>query len=91
MNAILIRIIVDCAAFLELSDDSVVDRDAAVQQLEQIASMLEKLSPSEQAEIVNHIKTYALEEGSARGKGRYWQFLENLPDALGLQDDTKDF
>ena len=83
MNEILIRVIVECAVFFELSDEQCVDADAAVQQIEQMASALQGLSVAERTEVVQYIAFLAKEE-QGRGRDRYWQCLRDLPEALGL-------
>lgn len=47
MNEMLMHIIIDQILFLELSDDSIVEPDATVAQLGQIAYGLQKLDQKE--------------------------------------------
>src|SRR5436190_23821152 len=52
VNQILMRAVVEAAAFLELAADDVVDPDIAVKELESMAYLLGQLNESEKRELV---------------------------------------
>ena len=80
----LMRVVVNCAVFLELSDEDRVDPDAAVEQLEEMAWMLKKLAPSEQAQMVDFVSMLANQAERETGRDQRWQCLVDMPQALGL-------
>jgi hypothetical protein len=86
MNQILMRIVVDCAAFLELSDDSAVDPDAAVFQLEQIAAALCELTADERAKFTTFAKDHAQRLETLEGKTERSELIGRLPQQFGLHD-----
>lgn len=88
MNEILMRIVVDFAVLLEVSDASRVDADLAVQQLEYLSFMLKQLSPTEQSCLRTFIERLASEPGGRGSKSaeERRRCLEQLPDAMGLVD-----
>jgi hypothetical protein len=51
----LVAALVDCLAFIELSPDSVIDPDAAVQVHEQVAVRLQALPPEDRQRLVAHV------------------------------------
>ncbi|WP_295924203.1 hypothetical protein [uncultured Xanthomonas sp.] len=81
MSTILAKIVIDASLFFEFSDSSVIDPDAAIKMMEQIASELQGLSESQKesvCEIFNEIASNYDEEFSS--------FILNLPENLGLID-----
>lgn len=52
MNKILMQIVLDQLAFLELSSDEAINPDIAVRQMEIITWMLRKLPEDEQRELI---------------------------------------
>jgi hypothetical protein len=52
VNEILMRAVVEAAAFLELSPDEVLDPDLAVKELESMAHLLGQLSEREKRQLV---------------------------------------
>ena len=80
MNEILVRVIAEQAAFLELSGNNVVDADSAVVQLESMASALQRLSLDEQHQFARATGRLAEEQRDAARA----DFFRNLPDQLGL-------
>jgi hypothetical protein len=73
----LARIVLDLLLFLELSDDSTVDPDAAVTQMESVAANLQALAPNDRGQFVALTEQYADE----REPGRDRDFLRALPAA----------
>lgn len=74
--------LLDCIAFLELSDDRTVDPDAAVRQLDSVAHLLLS-APSEREQIISDISTLAAAEPDADRR----RLFERLPTYLGLVAD----
>lgn len=85
MNERLFQIIVDSIAFLALSDDDTIDQDAAVEQLEHIAASLKELARAQRDEFLAFIDGRARHAREA-GDGDHAEFLESLPDELGLRE-----
>jgi hypothetical protein len=80
----LMRAVIESAAFAELNDDDVIDADAAVGHLEQLASILQDLDPAAKSEFVEYVRSTAdLEEAAGVDEARV-QFLRTLPETLGL-------
>ena len=86
MNEILMQAVVECAAFLELSGDDVVNPDAAVRQLEGLASTLRELTPPDRIAFTEFVEDLARSELENHGSTRRVQFLQTLPENLGLRD-----
>jgi hypothetical protein len=79
------KAVIDLAAFLELSDDDVVDPDAAVEQLEILAFNLKHLTQEERQVFIHFIsKTVADLETKELSNDNLVSFLRSLPDSLGL-------
>jgi hypothetical protein len=76
--------IVDCAYFLDASDDDTVNPDAAVNMLETIASSLRLLSATDRADFVRHLESMTNEERSKPGDPRRLQFLQQFAASMGL-------
>jgi hypothetical protein len=55
MNPTLMRALVEAVVFASLSNDDVIQRDAAVAQLEQLGSILKDLPPQERAAFVKYV------------------------------------
>lgn len=87
MNRVLMRAVLEALAFAELSGDDVIDPDAAVKLMEQIASTLKQLSPNDRAAFVAFTEELAREESAAGNKARA-EFLLQTPEALGLTIDA---
>ena len=83
VNEALMRIVLDAAAFFELSGDDVLDPDIAVNQLEWISWELKRLDPSARDAFV----ALALAEAEATHDPRYRTFLLEFPEGLGLRDE----
>jgi hypothetical protein len=77
-----IKAIVDLAIFLEFTDSALLDDDAAVKAMEQLASELQCLDEQARLELSKQIK--ALSTTYADAKTR--EFVSSLPEALGLVD-----
>jgi hypothetical protein len=80
MNEILMRAVVEAAAFLELAADDVLDPDIAVKELESMAQLLGELDQSEKKELV----AFTQAEAARRSSHEYREFLRRFPEAMGL-------
>jgi hypothetical protein len=85
MNATLMRSIVEHAAFLALSGDDIVNPDAAVAQLEQLAEGLKELSSEDRLQFVRFIQALSEQERKAEKSRERIAFLETLPENLGIK------
>lgn len=86
MNPILMKAIIDLAAFLELSDDDTVDPDAAVQQLEELVAALSQLTIPEREELVAYVDELIQDQQEQAGSKEYIDFLLSFPESFGLRD-----
>ena len=71
--------LVDCLVFIEQSPDDVIEPDAAVRALEDVASRLEVLTAGEREHL--HRQLSALAEEADRPRR---EFIERMPETLGL-------
>jgi len=81
MNKKLVEIVARLAVFLEFAEDSVVDQDAAVRELENLAFHLRQLSPSERQEFVQILDEVA----QAHPFEQERRYLMDLPKKLGVK------
>ncbi len=86
VNKILLRALVECAAFAELSGEDVIDPDAAVALMEQLATLLGELEPRDRVEFIAFVEALAASERAASGENERARFLAGLPEAFGLGD-----
>ena len=84
MNPVLMNIVLDALAFLELSGDEVVHPDAAVGLVESIAACLKSLAPADRQVFLEFVEVEA-RAAALRDDSRVAQFLRTLPEALGLR------
>jgi hypothetical protein len=77
----LVVALLDLLAFLELSGDTVVDPDAAVNQMEATAYRLARLPPADQTRLIELITARAANEPDQERAA----FFASLPEAIGLQ------
>ena len=73
------KAIVDIAIFLEFSGEKVIDPDAAIMALEQLADELKKMPAPDRDSLIR------CWEGLAVAYGERAEFVRSLPDALGLR------
>jgi len=79
MNASIARAVANVAIFLEFSADEILDADAAVGAMEQLAADLQLLDEHAQGQLSAAILSIASEYGATEK-----EFLEGLPESLGL-------
>jgi hypothetical protein len=80
VNEILMRAVVEAAAFLELSPDEVLDPDLAVKELESMAYLLGQLTESEKRQLV----AFTRAEADRVSSDDYRAFLRRFPEHIGL-------
>jgi hypothetical protein len=82
MNQHIFQVVVDLVSFLALADDEIVDQDAALQQLENVAATLKRLPQGE----LDQFLTFIAESAAQSEDRRRSEFLRSLPEQLGLRD-----
>jgi hypothetical protein len=80
VNEILMRAVVEAAAFRELAADDVLDPDVAVKELESIAFRLGQLNDSDKRQLV----AFTQAEADRASSTEYREFLRQFPEAMGL-------
>lgn len=88
MNEALMQIVVDAITFLALSDDALVDQDAATEQLEHMGAELRRLGTEEGARFLAFVAERA-RSAERTGDVDRAEFLRALPDQLGLTSDSE--
>lgn len=84
MNQALMKALVEVMAFLELSDDDIVDPDAAIRMMEEIVAELQRLTRAERQSFIDFVGRMAADEAAANGRTPRLQFLERVPESSGL-------
>ncbi|MCC5088759.1 hypothetical protein [Xanthomonas campestris] len=79
VNKTFAKVIADFCNFLEFSDAKIVDQDAAVQMMEQLAFELQKLP-----DIDRDLLCSDLVSASLMYEGEVADFVRDLPSSLGL-------
>lgn len=77
----LVKAIADVAIFLEFTNEKLLDPDAAMEAMEQLAAELQRLKEEDRGSVVQQLKSISAEYLD-KSKA---QFVENLPEALGLE------
>jgi hypothetical protein len=83
MNQHLMKAVLECAAFYALSDEAIINPDAAVAQLDQLASFLRNLTPEEADEFGRYVQDTLITERHSASKARL-EFLGGFVDNLGI-------
>jgi hypothetical protein len=86
MNPTLMRAVVEAVVFAGLSNDDVIQQDAAVAQLEQLGSILKDLLSQDRAAFVKYVRAMATAEEQDYGRSPRVEFLFSIPENLGLTD-----
>jgi len=81
----LTRAIAEIAIWLEFSDSKTVDPDAAIQALEQFAAELRLMEGDSKLTFIQQLKDIAKEYTGSKA-----DFVEGLPESLGLIDSSSD-
>jgi hypothetical protein len=86
MNEILMRLVAESLAFLELTDDELIDPDIAVQQLESITDSLQKLSTDEREAFLRFVNDVMVPEARAAYNEAAAELYGRMREGLGLMD-----
>jgi hypothetical protein len=84
----LARALVNVVAFLELSDDSVVDPDAAVEVLDEVSRVLSRCSPEERRALKVTLGRMHATEQLNDNRPEVLEFFESFLAAFGLEEDA---
>jgi hypothetical protein len=87
MKRILIKAVIASAAFLEFADDEILNPDTAVNELENLASTLQELTPEERREFLSHLDDLAQQYMTSDKDSSYAGFLSGLGEMLGLKEE----
>ena len=85
MNQTLMRLVLESAAFLELSGDDIVKPDSATAQLEEMAAQLQTLSEAERRELTEFAELLAREEKREHGRTPRSEFFLSIAEGFGLR------
>jgi hypothetical protein len=77
----LVRAIANIAVFLEFTSEDLLDPDAAVEAMEQLATELQLLDSTDRVSVAHQLKSLSAEYVDIRKA----EFLINLPGSLGLE------
>jgi hypothetical protein len=83
MNEQLMKALVDVVVFLALSDDDVLDPDAAIEQLEHVAATLKKMPAADRKQFLGFVAT-AAKHAQTSGHDERAEFLQELSEQLGI-------
>jgi hypothetical protein len=79
MNHALMNVAAWSLVFLDLTEEDQLDLDLAVEQMEQIAAMLNEFSPEERSVFTAHVEKLAQQEK----RKEVAESLRSIPEALG--------
>lgn len=79
MNRALMNVVAWTLVFLDLTEEDQLDLDLAVEQMEQIAAMLNELSEEERRVFTAHVEKLAQQEK----RKQVAESLRSIPEALG--------
>ena len=80
MNEIIMKALVDCAVFFEFSKEPVIEDDAAVKQLEQLAYHLQQLN----AEDSEAFSAFCVKNAAEAPDEKVARFISALPESCGI-------
>lgn len=86
MNEILMRLVAENLAFLELTDEELIDPDIAVRQLESITDSLQKLSKDERLTFLRFVDDMMIPEARAAHNQEAAELYGRIGEDLGLLD-----
>jgi hypothetical protein len=84
MIEVLMRAVVESFVFLGMSNEEIIQPDAAVSQLEYLASILRSLAIDEQRRVSHFVRALAESEEREGGLTPRVKFLQELSENLGL-------
>jgi len=77
----LVKAIADMAIFLEFTNEKLLDADTSIEAMEQLALELQLMEDEDRGNLALQLKALSTEYADARRV----QFVENLPESLGLE------
>ncbi|UCV14768.1 hypothetical protein [Quatrionicoccus australiensis] len=77
----LVKAIADMAIFLEFTKEELLNADTSIEAMEQLAMELQLMENEDRCNLALQLKDLSAEYGDARRA----QFVENLPESLGLE------
>jgi hypothetical protein len=77
----MVKAIADFAIFLEFSDEKLLNADASMEAMEQLAAELQLMGDKERGDLTQQLKKIS----AGYGELRKVEFVENLPESLGLE------
>jgi hypothetical protein len=86
MNRALIEAIIYLAAFLELSDDDIVDPDSAAKQLENLGDTLNQLSPEDRDAFADYLDQFASSQRTKGASKEFVDFVSSFTRYMGWKD-----
>ena len=86
MNEILMRLVAESIAFLELTDDELIDPDVAVKQLESITDSLQKLSREDREAFLKFVDDVMVPDATAAYNDEAAELYGRMREDLGLLD-----
>ena len=84
MKKVLMKAVIESFVFLDNCDETVVDDDAAVAQMELLAAILSELDAHEREEFIRYVHEMVAEEEKGPGASERATFLKSLPENIGL-------
>jgi hypothetical protein len=81
INQNLVKAIADIAIFLEFTDEKLLDADTSVEALQQLATELQLMNDEDRSNLSQQLRELS---GGYVDKHKA-QFIENLPESLGLE------
>ncbi|MEO7688803.1 MAG: hypothetical protein ABIS51_05915 [Sphingomonas sp.] len=76
----LVKVIADLTIFLEYTNSDLLNEDAAVEAMEQLAGELQQMSEDAQQQLAKQLVALASSYNQPQR-----EFVEGLPEALGLE------
>lgn len=81
INQNLVKAVADIAIFLEFTNEKLLDPDTSVEALEQLAMELQLMDDEDRVNLAQQLRQIS---GTYADKHKA-QFIENLPESLGLE------
>jgi hypothetical protein len=76
----LMDVLIDVVLFLEMSDRSTIDPDAAIKVIETIAAHVQRFGPTDRALVTEYVRTQAGKEPQANRA----TLMMRIPEMLGI-------
>jgi hypothetical protein len=77
----LVKAIADMAIFLEFTDEALLDADASIEAMEQLAAELQRMDDKGRSSLARQLKELSVEYGEVSRV----RFVETLPESFGLE------